>query len=172
MRNATERQLCMARQLRESFEMITVETPMDLKAHEGQELGRSDWMTIDQPMLSAFAAVTGDDHWIHVDVERAASEMPGGKTIAHGLLVLSLTPLLQRQIYTIRRRGKGLNYGYDKVRFVSPVLVGARIRLALALVSVTPHTMGARIVTRQTIEVDGMERPAMAAEHVVLITNA
>jgi acyl dehydratase len=152
--------------------MITVETPMDLKAYEGQDLGRSDWMTVDQKMLSAFAAVTGDDHWIHVDVERAASEMPGGKTIAHGLLVLSFTPLLQRQIYTIRRRGKGLNYGYDKVRFVSPVPVGARIRLTLALVSVTAHPMGARIVTGQTIEVEGLDRPAMAAEHIVLITNA
>jgi acyl dehydratase len=152
--------------------MITVETPMDLKAYEGQELGRSEWMTIDQKMLSAFAAVTGDDHWIHVDTERAASEMPGGKTIAHGLLVLSLGPVLQRQIYAIRRRGKGLNYGYDKVRFLLPIPVDARVRLALALVSVTSHAMGARIFTRQTFEVEGTDRPAVAAEHIVLITNS
>jgi acyl dehydratase len=152
--------------------VITVETPLDLKAHEGQDLGRSGWMTIDQKMLSAFAALTGDDHWIHTDIERAASEMPGGKTIAHGLFVLSLGPFLQRQIYSIRRRGKGLNYGYDKVRFVSPIPVDARIRLALALVSVTPHSMGARVVTRQTFEVEGTDRLAVAAEHTLLITDS
>ncbi len=152
--------------------MITVEAPMDLKAYEGQDLGRSEWMIVDQEMLSAFAAVTGDDHWIHVDTERAAAEMPDGKTIAHGLLVLSLGPLLQRQIYQIRRRGKGLNYGYDKVRFVSPVQVGARVRLALSLVAVEPHALGARIVTRQTMELEGSDRPAVVAEHVVLITDA
>lgn len=151
--------------------MITVETPIDLRAYEGQDLGRSGWMTIDQEMLSGFAALTGDDHWIHVDTERAASEMSGGKTIAHGLLVLSLGPCLQRQIYAIRRRGKGLNYGYDKVRFVWPVLVGARVRLALTLVSVTPHAKGVRIVTKQTYEVEGSERPAVAAEHILLITD-
>jgi acyl dehydratase len=151
--------------------MITVETPMDLKAYEGQDLGRSEWMTIGQEMLSAFAALTGDDHWIHTDIERAASEMPGGRTIAHGLLVLSLGPFLQRQIYAIRRRGKGLNYGYDKVRFVSPIPVDARVRLALALVSVTPHAMGARIVTREAFEVEGTDRLAVAAEHSLLIMD-
>lgn len=152
--------------------MITVETPLDLKAYEGRDLGRSDWTAIDQAMLTGFAALTGDDHWIHVDVDRAAAEMPDGRTIAHGLLVLSLGPALQRQIYAIRRRGKGLNYGYDKVRFVSPIPVGTRVRLALALVSVAPHPMGARIVTRQTFEVEGSDRPAVAAEHILLITNA
>ncbi|MDC7786337.1 MaoC family dehydratase [Rhodoplanes sp. TEM] len=152
--------------------MITVETPLDLKAYEGQDLGRSDWTTVDQAMLSGFAALTGDDHWIHVDVARAAAEMPDGRTIAHGLLVLSLGPALQRQIYAIRRRGKGLNYGYDKVRFVSPIPVDARVRLALSLVSVAPHAMGARIVTRQTFEVEGADKPAVAAEHILLITNA
>lgn len=152
--------------------MITVETPLDLKAYEGRDLGRSGWTAIDQAMLTGFAALTGDDHWIHVDVDRAAAEMPDGRTIAHGLLVLSLGPALQRQIYAIRRRGKGLNYGYDKVRFVSPIPVGTRVLLALALVSVAPHPMGARIVTRQTFEVEGSDRPAVAAEHILLITNA
>ncbi|RAI45453.1 MaoC family dehydratase [Rhodoplanes roseus] len=151
--------------------MITVETPMDLKVHEGQELGRSDWTTVDQTMLAGFAALTGDDHWIHVDVARAAAEMPDGRTIAHGLLILSLGPALQRQIYAIRRRGKGLNYGYDKVRFVAPIPVDARVRLALALVSVAPHALGARIVTRQTFEVEGTDRPAVAAEHILLVTH-
>ena len=151
--------------------MITVETPLDLRPYEGQELGRSGWIAIDQAMLSGFAALTGDDHWIHVDTARAAAEMPDGRTIAHGLFVLSLGPALQRQIYTIRRRGKGLNYGYDKVRFVAPVPVGARVRLGLALVSVAPHAMGARIVTRQTFEVEGRDRPVVAAEHILLITT-
>ncbi|WP_378476857.1 MaoC family dehydratase [Rhodoplanes azumiensis] len=152
--------------------MITVETPMDLKSHEGRDLGHSAWTTIDQPMLAGFAALTGDDHWIHVDTARAAAEMRGGRTISHGLLVLSLGPRLQRQIYTIRRRGKGLNYGYDRLRFVAPVPVESRVRLALALIAVAPHPMGARIVTRQTFEIEGAERPAVAAEHILLVANA
>src|SRR4051812_31429473 len=100
--------------------IVDVEHARDLAAWSGRALGATPWNTITQATIGAFAEVTGDDHWIHVDAGRAAREMPGGRTIAHGLLLLSLIPALQRQIFHIRRRGHGLNYGYDRVRFVRP----------------------------------------------------
>lgn len=151
--------------------MLVVEHAADLAAYAGQLLGRSAWREITQADIDDFARITGDDHWIHVDVERAAREMPGGKTIAHGLYVMSLSPFLQRDIYKIRQRGRGLNYGYDKLRFVVPVPVGSRVRLALTLTSAEPHPKGTRIVNEAVIELEGSERPAIVASHIVLIEN-
>src|SRR5262245_48721723 len=107
---------------------VDVEYARDLAAWAGKPLGATPWSAIDQATISKFADVTGDDHWIHVDTDRASREMPGGKTIAHGLLLLSLIPALQRQIFQIRRRGHGLNYGYDRIRFVRPVPCDAKVR--------------------------------------------
>src|SRR5690606_18643961 len=109
--------------------MTEVEFPKDMEQYVGKLLGVSEWVTIDQGMIDDFARVTRDDNWIHVDVERAKRELPEGKTIAHGLLTLSLVPWLGAQTYRIRQRGKGINYGSNKVRFISPVVSGARIRL-------------------------------------------
>src|SRR5687767_6501358 len=114
--------------------MLTVEHAIELQLHAGRPMGSSDWFRIEQQHIDDFARLSGDDHWIHVDTERAAREMPAGKTIAHGLYVLSLIPSLQRQIFAIRRRGRGLNYGYDRVRFLTPVPVESRIRLTMSLV--------------------------------------
>lgn len=110
--------------------MVIVETAIELARHVGRPLGATDWVSITQEQIDAFAELTGDDHWIHVDVARAARARPDGKTIAHGLYLLSLIPRLQRQLFRIERRGEGLNYGYDRVRFTAPVPVGSRIRLA------------------------------------------
>ena len=99
--------------------MLTVETAADLAAHAGQVTGHSGWRGIIQDMIRDFAELTGDDHWIHVDVERAARDMPDGKTIAHALMMGALIPRLQREIYTIRRRGRGRNHGYDRIRFAA-----------------------------------------------------
>jgi acyl dehydratase len=151
--------------------MLVVEHAADLATHAGQLLGHSEWKQITQADIDDFARITGDDHWIHVDVERAAREMPGGKTIAHGLYVLALSPFLQRDIYKIRQRGRGLNYGYDKLRFVIPVPVESRVRLALTLTAVEPHHKGTRIVNEAVIELEGSERPAIVASHIVLIEN-
>ena len=151
--------------------MLTVEYARDLAAHVGEPLGVSQWVTVDQAAISTFAELTGDDHWIHVDTERAASEMPGGKTIVHGLYLLSLIPKLQRELYLIRQRGRGLNYGYDRVRFIDPVPVGSRIRLALSIQSIEPHQLGTRIVTEPTIEREGAGKPALVARHLLLITD-
>lgn len=151
--------------------MLVVEHAADLAAHAGRELGRSDWTEITQQAVDAFAALTGDDHWIHVDLKRAAREMPDGRTIAHGLYLVSLMPRLQRDIYRIERRGRGLNYGYDRLRFVSPVPVGSRVRLALSLVEATAHARGTRLVTEASIEVESVEKPAVVARHILLIEN-
>jgi acyl dehydratase len=124
--------------------IVDVEQARDLVAWSGRALGVTPWSTITQATIGAFADVTGDDHWIHVDAGRAAREMPGGRTIAHGRLLLSLIPALQRQIFHIRRRGHGLNYGYDRVRFVRPVACDARVRLAQTLVEARPADGGTR----------------------------
>ncbi|WP_180899565.1 MaoC family dehydratase [Martelella soudanensis] len=151
--------------------MLTVDHARDLADHAGERLGHSEWVAVTQDAISEFARLTGDDHWIHVDVDRAAREMPGGKTIAHGLYLVSLMPHLQRDIYRIEHRGRGLNYGYDRMRFVMPVPVGSRIRLALTLVEAEAHPKGTRIVNDTVIELEGAERPAIVARHILLIED-
>ena len=151
--------------------MLTVETASALAAYAGQVMGHSGWRRITQEMITQFAELTGDDHWIHVDVERAARDMPGGKTIAHGLLMVSLIPRLQREIYTITARGKGLNYGYDRIRFTAPVPVDSNIRLRQTLIEATPHKAGTRIVTEAEIEIEGKDRAALVARNILLIED-
>ncbi|MGE5793492.1 MAG: MaoC family dehydratase [Bacteroidota bacterium] len=148
---------------------LKLETPRSMMEHVGRNLGASAWLEIDQARIDAFAATTGDDHWIHVDVERARRELPDGRTIAHGLLTLSLVPTLQRSIWTIEKRGRGLNYGYNRVRFTGPVPVGARIRLHQTVKAAEPADGAVRIVFESTVEVEGAGRPALVAETIVLI---
>jgi len=144
---------------------LTVETPHDLTAHVGTELGPSDWMTVDQAMIDKFAEATGDHQWIHVDVERAKREMPGGKTIAHGYLTLSLVPRLAATLVKINKVKRGLNYGSNRVRFTGTVPAGARVRLRQKLVKVEPvEGNGVRVTSEVTMEVEGQERPALVAE--------
>jgi acyl dehydratase len=149
--------------------VILLERPQDIIEYVGKPLGSSEWMTVDQKMIDTFAALTGDDHWIHVDVERAAREMPQGKTIAHGFLTLSLIPLLQRQVYRIEKRGRGLNYGCNRVRFPGPTPVGSRVRLHQAVKAAEPVGGAVRITFECTIEVEGQPRPAVVAETVLQI---
>src|SRR5207249_5806475 len=106
---------------------LKVEYPKDLLKLVGTELGPSEWVTVDQAMIDKFADATGDHQWIHVDVERAKREMPGGKTIAHGYLTLSLVPRMASTLLEVTHRSRGINYGSNKVRFISPVPAGARI---------------------------------------------
>jgi acyl dehydratase len=145
--------------------MLTVETPKDLKQHIGETLGPSDWITVDQAMIDKFAEVTGDHQWIHVDVERAKKEMPGGKTIAHGYLTLSLLPRLAPTLLKVNKRKRGVNYGSNKIRFTNPVPAGSRIRLKQTIKNVedVPDN-GVRITSEMVIEVEGQERPALVAE--------
>jgi acyl dehydratase len=152
--------------MRESA-MRMVESPEALRALIGQELGVSDWLEVTQDLIDRFAEVTGDHQWIHVDVERAKREMPGGKTIAHGYLLLSLLPKLGAGIYKLSWPTRSINYGSDKVRIVNPVKAGARIRLRQSLVAVEDGAPGAhRITVRQTLEIEGEAKPAMIADTI------
>jgi acyl dehydratase len=150
--------------------MLKVEKPQDLLQHVGQELGPSEWLTVTQEMIDKFADATGDHQWIHVDVERAKKEMPGGKTIAHGYLTLSLLPQLAPTLMKIEKRRRGLNYGSNRVRFTAPVPAGARVRLRQKLVKVEPvEDNGFRITSEMTMEVEGNARPAMVAETLGIV---
>ena len=142
--------------------MLVVETPKDLKQHIGKTLGPSEWIVVDQPMIDKFAEATGDHQWIHVDVERAKKEMPGGKTIAHGYLTLSLLPRLVPQLLKVEKRKRGLNYGSNKIRFTNTVPAGSRIRLKQTIKNVEDvEGNGVRITSEMVMEVEGQERPAL-----------
>jgi acyl dehydratase len=150
--------------------MLEVEKPQDLLQHVGEQLGPSEWLTVTQEMIDKFADATGDHQWIHVDVERAKKEMPGGKTIAHGYLTLSLLPQLAPTLMKIEKRRRGLNYGSNRVRFTAPVPAGARVRLRQKLVKVEPvEDNGFRITSEMTMEVEGNARPAMVAETLGIV---
>src|SRR6476660_2807567 len=102
-------------------EMLEVERAADLKAYEGKEIGVSDWYTVTQEQINKIDDATGDYQWIPVDVERDKKEMPGGKTIAHGWLTLSLVPRLAAALYRVKTRSRGINYGFKRVRFTGMV---------------------------------------------------
>ncbi len=148
--------------------MREVETPSDMDALVGQPLGTGDWLTVTQAMIDKFAEATGDHQWIHVDVARAKAEMPGGTTIAHGFLTLSLLPVLTTTVYRIKQRSRVVNYGSNKVRFTSPVPAGSRVRLHLRLKAAEPMEHGRRLVAEATVEIERMERPALVAEIITV----
>ncbi len=145
--------------------MREFETIQDYAAEVGKEIGVSDWLLVDQDRINKFADATGDHQWIHVDVERAKKDMPGGKTIAHGYLTLSLVPFLTKKIGRVRKVSRGINYGSNKVRFTSPVPAGARIRARQKLIAADPvQGNGIRFTAEVTIEIEGQDRPACVAE--------
>ncbi len=136
----------------------------------GEELGTSPWLTIDQSMVDAFADVTRDHQWIHVDPVRAATGRYGA-TIAHGYLTLSLLPSLGWQIYTVEGVDMGVNYGLDSVRFPSPVVVGSRIRAVATLTGVQDAPAGRKFVVRFVVEVEGSDKPACVADTVRILVG-
>ena len=146
-------------------------TLANIKDHVGQYLGASEWITIDQPKIDQFAACTGDRQWIHVDVERASRESPFGGTIAHGYLSLSLVaPLAMEMGLAPKDASAVFNYGLDKVRFVTPVRCGDRVRLQLALASVEPKDDGQFLIKgKATLEIENNPSPALVAETLALI---
>ena len=137
----------------------------------GRELGISDWVVIDQARINAFAECTGDKQWIHVNEERAKRESPFGGTIAHGYLTLSLLAALAMEIGLIPEDASaGLNYGLDKVRFMTPVRAGARVRNRVTLTSVEKKSGGRVIVkTMNELQVEGEEKPALVAETLAML---
>ena len=136
----------------------------DARALEGEEVGLSDWAVVDQHRIDQFAEATTDHQWIHVDTERAAKEMPGGKTIAHGYLTLSLIPALTDGFLEFENLERAINFGTNKVRFYTPVPEGSRVR-ARGTVLQARRRAGALLLTSEVrIEVEGERKPACVAE--------
>lgn len=145
--------------------MRTVGSFDEMRSLVDQEIGVSDWVEISQDKIDLFAEATGDFQWIHVDVERAKAEMPGGKTIAHGYFTLSLVPQLVSAIYKIDGVAHGLNYGSNRVRFTAPVPSGSRVRARYKLINAEDvKGDGLRLTGEVTMELDGLDRPACVAE--------
>jgi acyl dehydratase len=131
----------------------------------GQEFGVSEWTTIDQDRIEAFADATGDQQWIHVDVERARAESPYRSTIAHGFLTLSMIPTLSKANYRVENAKMGINYGLNKVRFLAPVPAGSRVRVRSELVGAAKvDDITVDLTVRHTVELDGSAKPAAVAE--------
>jgi len=139
-----------------------------LQARIGESWGPSDWVSIDQAMIDAYAELSGDRQWIHVDVERARREGPFGETVAHGLLILSLVPGLVVDAPWLEAKA-GVNYGSDRLRFVSPVRAGDRIRAHCSLTAVDAHGAGVRVATSVSVEVDGQAKPACVVDMIGII---
>jgi acyl dehydratase len=143
--------------------MLTLNGLDEIKANVGNELGVSDWHEVTQEDINTFADVTGDHQWIHVDIERA-KETPFGGTIAHGYYILSLAPKFSYELFTLDGFAFALNYGVNKVRFISPMPVGGKIRMRAKLASVDDVPGGAQIMTELTFEREGGEKPVCVAE--------
>src|ERR1700740_681960 len=141
----------------------------EIKAAVGKELGTSDWIEITQDRINKFAEATCDEQWIHVDQYRAKQELPGGKTIAHGLLSLSLAPMFIRSVMGLKGLKSTLNYGADRIRYLSPVPAGSPVRgrTTIAATEDMPPD-GLRVNYRMVIEIEGGKRPACVAELIAL----
>ncbi|WP_183093171.1 MaoC family dehydratase [Nocardioides stalactiti] len=133
---------------------------------EGDDLGTSEWMEIDQQRIDTFADATGDHQWIHVDPARAA-EGPFGATIAHGFLTLSLLPVLINQLYRVDNVTMAVNYGLDKVRFMAPVLVGSKVRASTKVLVVSKLEAAVQATFETTFEIEGADKPAAVVQSIV-----
>ena len=143
--------------------MLTLNGLDEVKAYVGKELGVSDWLLVTQAKIDAFAEVTGDDQWIHIDPERAA-QSPFGGTIAHGYFTLSLAPRFSYDMFKFEGFAFGINYGLNRVRFPSPLPVGQKVRMRTVLKAVEDIAGGAQITTELTFEREGAEKPVCVAE--------
>ena len=136
----------------------------DAKALENQEVGVSEWVTVDQQRIDKFAEATGDYQWIHVDTERAERELPNGRTIAHGYLTLSLIPALTVDFVDVQNLTHAINFGCNKVRFYTPVAVGSRVRCRATIMQARKRGGALHLTSEVRIEVEGEKKPACVAE--------
>jgi acyl dehydratase len=150
---------------------MAIVTLATLHEFVGQDLGTSNWVTIDQSMIDQFAACTGDRQWIHVDTDRARKESPAGSTIAHGFLSLSLVAPLGMALGIAPVDASAVfNYGLDKVRFVTPVISGNRVRLQVSMASVQPKDDGRFLIKSiAVLEIENSQTPALVAETLALV---
>jgi acyl dehydratase len=147
--------------------LVTTNGIEDVKQLIGQQIGPSEWREVTQEMIDAFAELSGDDQWIHVDVERAKKDSPFGTTVAHGNLTLSMIDGFRKELIQSEGFVLGVNYGWNKVRFPAPVPAGAMLRAKAEVVSV--DEVGGnwfQVVTRFTVEIEGNEKPACVGESV------
>ena len=138
----------------------------DLKALEGLEVGVSDWLLISQEHINQFADLTHDHQWIHVDVERAKKEMPGGTTIAHGYLTLSMIPAMTPGFLEFTNLKMGINYGLNRVRFTNMVAVDSRIRARSVVKTVKQRSEAIQLIGETSVEIEGESKPACIVETV------
>ena len=138
----------------------------EFAAAKGSQFGPTEWLTISQERVNLFADATDDHQWIHVDPEKAAGG-PFGGTIAHGLLTLSLLPHFSQQLYRVANIAMGVNYGYNKVRFITPVKVGANVRARGELTAVNQLDGAVQATTTITVEIEGSDKPAAVVESIV-----
>ncbi len=143
--------------------MLTLTGLDEVREHVGKELGVSDWHLVTQEKIDAFAEVTGDDQWIHIDRERA-KDSPFGGTIAHGYYTLSLAPRFSYDMFKFEGFAFGVNYGLNRVRFPAPMPVGERVRMRAVLKSVEDIPGGAQLTSELTFEREGGEKPVCVAE--------
>jgi acyl dehydratase len=141
----------------------------EIRSAVGTEIGASDWIEVTQDRINKFAEATCDEQWIHVDQERARTEMPGGTTIAHGMLSLALAPMFIRSVMGLKGLRNTLNYGADRIRYLSPVPAGSKLRgrVSVAETEDVPPD-GLRVNYHLVIEIEGGKRPACVAELIAL----
>ena len=151
--------------------MLTITGLDEMRAKVGEEIGVSDWHEVTQEEIDQFAAVTGDDQWIHTDPERA-TQTPFGGTIAHGYYTLSLAPRFSYDLFKLDGIAFGLNYGLNKVRFPAPLPVGNRVRMRATLLSVEDVLGGVQMTTKLTFEGEGALKPVCVAEHLMRLYSA
>jgi acyl dehydratase len=150
--------------------MQVFEGVADLEQAVGSHLGYSDWYTVSQDQITAFADVTEDRQWIHVDPARAASG-PFGATVAHGFLTLSLIPRLSSEVYAVQGTRMIVNYGANKVRFPAPVTSGSRVRVGVEIIEVAPSSVGHLVTARMTTERESETKPAAIVDLLFLVVE-
>jgi len=138
----------------------------EARSLEGQEIGISDWITIDQKRIDRFAEATNDFQWIHVDKERAVRELPNGRTIAHGYLTLALVPALTSDFVKVENLARALNFGCNKVRFYTMVPDGSRVRARATVLQARKRGGALHLISEVRIEVEGEKKPACVAETI------
>ena len=149
--------------------MIEVETLRDLRDHVGESAGPTEWINVDRELIEGFGRATRDLNWYHFDHERASRELPGGKVIAHGLLLLALIPGLTPQLMRVRNHHSVLNYGFDGVRFTSSVPIDSRVRLGMKVKAARETSKGTLIERECVFELEGSERPALVCDWLALM---
>ena len=146
--------------------MHVIRSIEEARSLEGQEIGISDWITIDQQRIDRFAEATNDFQWIHVDKERAVRELPNGRTIAHGYLTLALVPALTSDFVKVENLARALNFGCNKVRFYTMVSDGSRVRARATVLQARKRGGALHLTSEVRIEVEGEKKPACVAETI------